>query len=337
MAQPHYVASANEFPIAMKLTHGVTKVQFANDPVNRFLGVSTWDGFVKILDVQNPNSPGDKRNQYHHKPVLSFTFMGGAECIVSGDSAGNVKKYDIESGRDASMGRHEGAVRCLEYSPAMRWAVSGGWDKLVKLWDVRTSMPVHATEIDEKVYALATTDYKAVIGTSDRRIVVYDLRNMKGPIQNRESPLKYQTRSIRCFPNGQGFVMSSIEGRVAVEYFDLNPDVQKNKYAFKCHRQKEENSEFIYPVNTIAFHPGYNSFATGGSDGLVNVWDPENRKRLCQLRKFNTSVVSLDFSADGLFIALATTYMYETDSHPSPIPEPEVMVRKVTDFEVKPK
>ena len=131
--------------------------------------------------------------------------------------------------------------------------------------------------------------------------------------------------------------MSSIEGRVAVEYFDLNPDVQKNKYAFKCHRQKEENSEFIYPVNAIAFHPVYNSFATGGSDGLVNVWDPENRKRLCQLRKFNTSVVSLDFSADGLYIALATTYMYESDTHPSPIPEPEVMVRKVTDFEVKPK
>uniref|UniRef100_A0AC34QRU5 Mitotic checkpoint protein n=1 Tax=Panagrolaimus sp. JU765 TaxID=591449 RepID=A0AC34QRU5_9BILA len=219
----------------------------------------------------------------------------------------------------------------------MHWAVSGGWDNLVKLWDVRASMPVHATEVDDKVYALATTGYQAVVGTSDRRILVFDLRNMKGPIQNRESPLKYQTRSIRCFPDGKGFVMSSIEGRVAVEYFDLNPEVQKNKYAFKCHRQKIDNSEYIYPVNAIAFHPIYNSFATGGSDGLVNVWDPDNRKRLCQLRKFNTSVVSLDFSADGVYVALATTYMYETDSHPNPIPEPEVMVRKVTDFEVKPK
>uniref|UniRef100_A0AC34QAV2 Uncharacterized protein n=1 Tax=Panagrolaimus sp. JU765 TaxID=591449 RepID=A0AC34QAV2_9BILA len=81
MAQPHYMASANEFPITMKLIHGVTKVQFANDQTQRILGVSTWDGFVKILDVQNPNSPGDKRNQYHHKPVLSFTFMHDAECI----------------------------------------------------------------------------------------------------------------------------------------------------------------------------------------------------------------------------------------------------------------
>jgi|UniRef100_A0AC35EY34 cell cycle arrest protein BUB3 len=333
----HYVASANEFPVDVKVKNGITKVQFANDNYNRILGVSTWDGFVKILDVSNPNAPIDKRNQYHTKPVLAFTFMGGADFIVSGDTDGNVKLYNVEAGRDNSMGKHEKGVRCLEYSPTMRWAVSGSWDKLMKLWDVRTSMPVHATEVEDKVYALSTVDYRAVIGTSDRRVFVYDLRNLRGPLQNRESPLKYQTRSIKCFPDGHAFVMSSIEGRVAVEYFDLNPDVQKNKYAFKCHRQKVDDSEFIYPVNAIAFHPQFNSFATGGSDGLVNVWDPQNRKRLCQLRKFNTSVVSLDFSSDGQYVALATTYMYESDVPPVPIPDPEVMVRKITDFEVKPK
>uniref|UniRef100_A0A914QHJ0 Translation initiation factor beta propellor-like domain-containing protein n=1 Tax=Panagrolaimus davidi TaxID=227884 RepID=A0A914QHJ0_9BILA len=375
----HYVASANEFPVDVKVKNGITKVQFANDNYNRILGVSTWDGFVKILDVSNPNAPIDKRNQYHTKPVLAFTFMGGADFIVSGDTDGNVKLYNVEAGRDNSMGKHEKGVRCLEYSPTMRWAVSGSWDKLMKLWDVRTtgrdnsmgkhekgvrcleysptmrwavsgswdklmklwdvrtSMPVHATEVEDKVYALSTVDYRAVIGTSDRRVLIYDLRNLRGPLQNRESPLKYQTRSIKCFPDGHAFVMSSIEGRVAVEYFDLNPDIQKNKYAFKCHRQKVDDSEFIYPVNAIAFHPQFNSFATGGSDGLVNVWDPQNRKRLCQLRKFNTSVVSLDFSSDGQYVALATTYMYESDVPPVPIPDPEVMVRKITDFEVKPK
>ena len=45
--------------------------------------------------------------------------------------------------------------------------------------------------------------------------------------------------------------MSSIEGRVAVEYIDPNQEVQKKKYAFKCHRLKEDNIEKIYPVNAI--------------------------------------------------------------------------------------
>ena len=51
-----------------------------------------------------------------------------------------------------------------------------------------------------------------------------------------------------------GYVLSSIEGRVAVEYFDPSPEVQKKKYAFKCHRIKEEGMENIYPVNAISFH-----------------------------------------------------------------------------------
>jgi len=49
----------------------------------------------------------------------------------------------------------------------------------------------------------------------------------------------------------QAYVLSSIEGRVAVEYLDTSPEVQKKKYAFKCHRIKENGMELIYPVNTI--------------------------------------------------------------------------------------
>lgn len=39
---------------------------------------------------------------------------------------------------------------------------------------------------------------------------------------------------------------------MVVEYLDPSPEVQK-KYAFKCHRLKENNIEQIYPVNTIYF------------------------------------------------------------------------------------
>ena len=61
----------------------------------------------------------------------------------------------------------------------------------------------------------------------------------------------------------QGYVLSSIEGRVAVEYLDPSQEVQKKKYAFKCHRLKEEGIENVYPVNAISFHSVHNTFATG--------------------------------------------------------------------------
>lgn len=77
---------------------------------------------------------------------------------------------------------------------------------------------------------------------------------------------------MKCFPTGEAFVVASIEGRVAVEYFDMAAEVQKNKYAFKCHREKDESgTEMIYPVNCIDFHPIHNTFVTGGMLQFMNI------------------------------------------------------------------
>ncbi len=53
------------------------------------------------------------------------------------------------------------------------------------------------------------------------------------PEQLRESSLKYQTRAIACYTDGRGYALGSVEGRVAMEYFDQGPEAQANKYAFK--------------------------------------------------------------------------------------------------------
>ena len=82
--------------------------------------------------------------------------------------------------------------------------------------------------------------------------------------QQRESSLKHQTRCIRCHPDGTGYTLSSIEGRVAVEYFDPGEAAQAAKYAFKCHRRNEGGKEAIFPINSMAFHPVLGTFATGG-------------------------------------------------------------------------
>uniref|UniRef100_A0A914HJ19 Mitotic checkpoint protein BUB3 n=1 Tax=Globodera rostochiensis TaxID=31243 RepID=A0A914HJ19_GLORO len=332
----HYVASANEFPVPFKTAYGISKVQFSPDVTRRLIAVSTWDTFVKIFDVTNPGAPMDMRTYYHTKSVLCCTFVDAIK-VVSGGLDEVVKVCDLESGRETVMGQHTDGVRCMEFCATMRVAVSGGWDNLMKLWDIRALMPVGAMECGDRVYALDVVDNRAVVGTKDRRVIVWDVRNMKAPLQTRESPLKFQTRSIKCFPSGEAFVLSSIEGRVAVEYFDQDVEVQKGKYAFKCHRVKEETGELIYPVNAVAFHPVHRTFATGGSDNIVNMWDPFNRKRLCQFRKFPSSIVSLSFSPDGGMLAIASTYMYEEERDPNPVPESSLTIRRMTELEVRPK
>lgn len=115
---------------------------------------------------------------------------------------------------------------------------------------------------------------------AERRISVYNIDNIKNgntaPIKQGQTALKMQTRTVRVFPNKEGYAVGSIEGRCSIVYFN---DESKN-FAFKCHRSNEE----IFAVNAIAFHPNHGTFATAGSDGIFTFWDKDNRQRLKQFQ-----------------------------------------------------
>lgn len=95
--------------------------------------------------------------------------------------------------------------------------------------------------------------------------------------------------------------------------------------------------EKIYPVNAISFHSVYNTFATGGSDGYVNIWDGFNKKRLCQFHRYNTSITSLSFCHDGSALAIACSQLEESEEAEEPKAEDTIYIRYVTDQETKPK
>eukprot|EP01067_Filipodium_phascolosomae_P008172 Filipodium_phascolosomae@DN6882_c0_g1_i1.p1 len=118
----------------------------------------------------------------------------------------------------------------------------------------------------------------------------------------------------------------------------MSPEVQQRKYAFKCHRKQVEGVEVIYPVNALAFHPKYGTFATGGCDGTVAVWDGMNKKRLWRIQDAETSIASLCFSAEGDKLAVAESYTFEEgpreDASSKTI---RTTIREVTASEVMPK
>ncbi len=145
-----------------------------------------------------------------------------------------------------------------------------------------------------------------------------------------------------------------------MEFFDSNPEIQKKKYAFKCHRVKENGIENIFPVNAIAFQKQYGTFATGGSDAFVNMWDGANKKRLCQFHqlviqrkivfqiikssfvfRYPAGITSLAFSSEGNMLAIASSYNYEYGADiqlaPNDVTKNNIFVRRVSDLETKPK
>ncbi|XP_056674562.1 mitotic checkpoint protein BUB3-like [Monodelphis domestica] len=202
--------------------------------------------------------------------------------------------HDLNKDQENFFGINNAPITCVEYCPEVNAIVT-------RSWDPRTPCNRETFSQSEKVSMPSVW----------KQIKCGD-RGSENVSQSREeSSLKYQICCIWAFPNKLGYVLSSIEVGVAVEYLDPCPEVQKKNYAFKCHRLKENNIEQIYSVNAISFQNIHNTVATAGSDGFVNIQDPFNKKRSCQFHQYPSSIASLAFSNDGNPFAIALSYMYE--------------------------
>ncbi len=152
--------------------------------------------------------------------------------------------------------------------------ISGSWDQTLRFWDPRSAnAQVARHSLPERVYNMDVSGNTLVVGMASRLFHIYDIRKMDGgPAQERESSLKFLTRAVACMIDGQGvstgtsvriiiyslcagFATGSVEGRIAVEYFDPSAEAQEKKYAFKCHRLAIDGEDHVWPVNCIAFHP----------------------------------------------------------------------------------
>lgn len=158
------------------------------------------------------------------------------------------------------------------------------------------------------------------------------------PWQRRESALKFMARAVACMPNDAGYASSSIEGRVAVEWFDPSASSQARKYAFKCHRQASpEGIDVVYPVNALAFHPIHGTFASGGGDGFVALWDGVGKRRIRQYQKYMASVAALCFSNDGRYLAVGISPGFEDGKEALGEGVIKVFVRELGENEAKAK
>jgi len=296
-----------QFELGDPPSDGISNVKFSfSDP--SLLLVSSWDKTVRLYDVSKNKM---KLKYFHDASILDCCFYNNDQGY-SGGLDRKIKTVDFNTGKESILGTHDDAIKCLEKVNETNVVISGSWDKSVGLWDQRSSIPcVGKFSQPEKVYTLDVVNNILVVGMAARQIYIYDIRNLSEAMQKRESSLKFMTRVIKCMPNGEGYASSSIEGRVAVEFFDTSEESQRRKYAFKCHREIIDGISHVYPVNALSFHPKFGTFASGGGDGNVYIWDGFNKKRLRKFTKYPTTISSLSFNSEGSLLAVASSYTFE--------------------------
>lgn len=108
----------------------------------------------------------------------------------------------------------------------------------------------------------APTTQTLLVSMAKRHVWVYKLPDLASASpgadvarSERESALKLLTGSVACMADGKGWASGSLEGRIAVEYFDPSPEAQASKYAFRAHRQAIDGVDHAYPICALAYHP----------------------------------------------------------------------------------
>ncbi len=304
---------ANDITLSNPPEDTVSDLSFSSQ--GEFLTVSSWDNKVRIYEVLSNGTTQGRALYEHQAPVLTTRWTNDGTKVVSGGCDKAVRLYDVASGQATQIGAHDDAVKVVRFAECgpsnTPVVVSGSWDKTLKYWDMRTPNPVATIQLPERCYAMDTCQKLLVAATAEKKFVIINLDNPTTIFKETGSPLRWQTRSLSCFIQGDGYAVGSIEGRCAVQY--VSDEDQKSKsFAFKCHRESKtvagRSENKIFSLNSICFHPVHGTFVTAGSDGSISIWDKDTKHRLKAFSSLSTSVTATSFNKNGTIFAYALGY-----------------------------
>lgn len=310
------------------------------------LAVSTYDESVLLYNCQASDGLRPQLAARISAPSAALKMVHTrARTTFAGLADGSVRPVDYENMKMdlpvlAPKQTLSGAISGLQCIPNQNNIVASSLDGTLSILDPRAPRVCHQAG-GTKILAMDTTAKYITVARAALMVDIYDFRAPDKPLQTRASGLRFQVCALRILPSEEGYALSSIDGRVAVEYF--SDDFQQEKYAFKCHRTKADGADMVHAVTEVLFHPLGSMFTSGG-DGCVCVWNWRSRKRMKQfppLPGTPHAISHMDISADGTTLALGASddlYMRRADFDDRTALEPSrVFIRLLGEAEVRPR
>ncbi|GAB2280231.1 hypothetical protein Dimus_014874 [Dionaea muscipula] len=280
----------------------ITRLRFASRSNN--LLISSWDCCLRLYDVDAGKLRVAAQTE---APLLDCCFQDEAVAYAAG-SDGSISRFDLQAGEFDIIGRHDRLASCSEYCDETCLLITGGWDGKVMYWDSRAAKSLQLLSNLSSVVESLSICGLGLLVAAGMSIVVYDLRNLREPIDVKNTYASSRIKCVRSTPYLKGFGIGSIDGRVTMQLPYLS-NTEKNGYAFRCHPKSTNGKHHLVSVNDICFNPFISStFITGDNVGHVIAWDARSRKRLLELPRYPNSVASLSYNHVGELLAIASSY-----------------------------
>ena len=330
------MSSNTDYFIPQQIDDTIQCLKFIPISNSNYLATGGWDSKLRVFNINynviNQNLPQEDAQissnlefgHQHSSQIFSLSWEGNTGRIFTGCADGSVNYLDMQKNSLTTLGKHNNPCKEVIFHQGYNILLSGGYDGVVKVFDIRSGNEVCSYQFENKVYTMSCVKDLLVVGLSEIKMAYFNLAKLTSRIFKPEtifnSHLKYQTRKVAVFPDGKGFAEGSIEGRVAIKNIDnLNnpPPLDESgtinsdgDFAFRCHRNTRVDPPLVYSVNDIAFNPVYGTFCTVGSDGIYYIWDKFRRCRLFQRTDGNNNIpiTTCDYNSEGNLLAFSTGY-----------------------------
>jgi WD40 repeat protein len=221
----------------------------------------------------------------------------------------SVRLYDAQNCEEMQRIQDEFLCTSIAFSPQGDVVATGGVDRIVKLWDIRTGNLL--AKLQGHTYPVLTLAFspdggRLVSGSGDTTLRIWDVRT--------RTELNHLTGHslyvVTCdwSPDGTRIVSGEVDGTIAVWDADDGQLLKR----LKDHRTA---------VHVVKFAPDGHGMASGSSDHSIIIWksDGDSFKPVQTLMGHDGEVRALSYSWDGKYMASGSSekelFVWATDSY----------------------
>jgi WD40 repeat protein/serine/threonine protein kinase len=312
-------------------------------PDGKTVAAGTAEGKVLLWHTASGQAAVILRAQIGYVWSLAFAPDGKTLAAACGrwNEPGELKLWDMDTKQERRTLRgHKGGVTALTYAPDGKTLASGGWDRLIKLWDERGTELATVYGSTGYVWGLGfAPDNRTLVSCNwnwtplgGRAIKLWDIRRQRtfAPLPRNAGfqvgeyiRTAFDARSVAMVEGSARAVgvwdAATGQKRATIPFHGgrtvaLSPDglwLAVGGFWAETHLCDAATGQVMAKLATasvprLSFSPDSKTLATAGDDGVVRLWEvPTGRERV-SLRSHTDVVWCLSFNSGGTRLATAS-------------------------------
>ncbi|KAI9316844.1 guanine nucleotide-binding protein subunit beta-like protein [Dichotomocladium elegans] len=248
--------------------HFVQDLAISSD--GQFALSASWDKTLRLWDLNT----GTTTRSFvgHTNDVLSVSFSADNRQIVSGSRDKSIKLWNTlgECKFQLTEDGHSDWVSCVRFSPnpANPVIVSGGWDKIVKVWDL-TKLKLRTNFIGHNGYVSTVTvspdGSLCASAGKDGVVMLWDLNDSKHLYSLQADDI---VNALTFSPNRYWLVAATAS---SIKIWDLENKSLVDELRIEV-EQKGKNKARAPECVSIAWSADGSTLFSGYTDNIIRVW-----------------------------------------------------------------